>query len=297
MKNLLNIKTPWLGLALLCSTFPLHSKEVQNHGLLFEHWIGDTFFNGFRPEYTGKWDIPGEINQARGGIPVNPKAIKYGTPVDLGDALRQFDIAEPFWLVIGYWEQRQTQKHFVNIVAARVEPDTWRGLWQPITRADLEKLDALIKDRNLDYQEARKQAHALNNSSPFRDAVIRLHPKIDSKGQRRLQCSLSFQAVFKYLSPESDPSPVDPPSLWGVPFPGPIASPPRSFSQVTRRNADGSPVSSKTNFLIGISARRQLRFGLSDDPHTASNARRLGESHRTNDIQRLAVAQRWHLFD
>lgn len=137
----------------------LVAQEVQQHGLVFEKWVRDTFFDGYTPPgYTQKWDIPAEINTRHGGYPVNPKAIKYRTPVDLGDALRQFDINEPFILVIGYWVQESDEKRFVNIIAPLVTPDVMRRLWGEITRADLERLDTLIKDRSLDYRDVRQQA-------------------------------------------------------------------------------------------------------------------------------------------
>ena len=123
----------------------LIAQEVQLHGLVFEEWVRNTFFDGYVPPgYTQKWDIPAEINRTHGGLPVNPKAIKYKTPVDLGDALRQFDIEESFILVVGYWVQEGGEKRFVNIIAPVVTPEILRPLWGEVTRADLERLDALI---------------------------------------------------------------------------------------------------------------------------------------------------------
>lgn len=216
-----------LAFALVASVI---AQEVQHHGLVFEEWVDDTFFGGYRPPgYTQKWDIPAAINRDHGGLPVNPKAIKYRTPVDLGDALRQFDIDEPFILIIGYWVQEGDHKRIVNIVAPVITPATMRKLWGDITREDLVKLDTLIKDRSLDYREVRKQAQAMKKSPPFNTSIITLNPKIDSKGQRRLQCSLSFAKVFKYLAPDADDSIQEQPILWGVPFSDTIASKPRSF--------------------------------------------------------------------
>ncbi len=212
-----------------CSAAPLTAQEVQRHGLVFENWITNTFFGGYRPDYTGKWDIPAEINRDHGGIPVNPKAVRYRTAVDMGDALRQFDIDEPFLLVIGYWEQRGDFKLFVNIVAPRIEPETWRQLWHPIQRADLERLDALIKNRDMDYREVRRQALKMKNQPPFSDAIMVVNPKIDAHGQRRLQCSIRFNDIFRYLSPDQQSEPRESVELWGISFPGPIFSPPRRF--------------------------------------------------------------------
>lgn len=221
----------WLLPILFACALPLAAQEVQRHGLVFEQWIRDTFFDGYKPPgYTQKWDIPAEANTRHGGVPVNPKAAKFRTPVDLGDALRQYDIAEPFILVVGYWVQDGEEKRFVNIVAPRIEPEAWRKLWGPVARADLEKLDALIKDRSLDYREARKQAHAMKSAPPFSESVIVLNPKIDSQGQRRLQCSLRSDDLFKHLAPDAPQGAQKAPALWGVPFPGPVKSAPREFT-------------------------------------------------------------------
>jgi hypothetical protein len=206
------------------------AQEVQSHGLAFERWVCDTFFDGYRPSrYTQKWDIPAEANTRHGGLPVNPKAVKYGTPVGLGDALQQFDIDEPFILILGYWQQVGGEKRFVNIVAVTVTPEQWRKLWGSITRPDLEKLDAVIKDRSLDYREARRQAQALKRTAPYNQSLIVLNPKIDSKTQRRLQCSLRFKDIFTHLAPETDSSVQAEPVLWGVPVGEAVTSGPRSF--------------------------------------------------------------------
>jgi len=209
----------------------MYPREVQHHGLLFEHWIDDTFFDGYRaPHYTQKWDVPAAINQRHGGIPVNPKVAKYRGPVDLGDALRQFDIAEPFILVVGYWQQDGDRKRVVNIVAPRIDPVVWRRLWGPVTRADIERLDAVIKDRSLTPAQARAAARKIKNAPPFTESVIVFNPKIDSKTQRRLQCSLRFDDVFRHLAPEADRQPQNPPRLWDVAFPDLIESKPRAFA-------------------------------------------------------------------
>jgi hypothetical protein len=222
----------------LLALAPLNAPaaEVQIHGLAFEHWVRATFFDVYQPPgYTQKWDIPAEANRlpdpSLAGLPVNPKAVKFGAPVGLGDALRQFDIDEPFLLVLGYWEQPSPdRKRFVKILAPRIEPAVWRALWGPVTRADLERLDAVIKDRSLSPAEARRRARALKAAPPFSECVFVLNPKIDSKTQRRLQCSLRYEDVRKHLAPGSPPGPDATPSLWGVPFTGEINSAPRTFA-------------------------------------------------------------------
>ncbi len=213
------------------------AAEVQLHGLVFEHWVCDEFFSGYRPPgYTQKWDIPADANHlpdpTLAGLPANPKATKYRAPVGLGDALRQYDIAEPFLLILGYWEQPSPdEKVFVKILAPKVDPEIWRKLWGPVTRADLEKLDAVIKDRSLAPAEARRRAQQMKAKPPFSECIFVLNPKIDSKTQRRLQCSLRYEDVLKYLAPGATYAADATPALWGVPFPGSVASQPRAFTR------------------------------------------------------------------
>lgn len=214
-----------LILALLRIGLP--AQEVQRHGLIFENWICDTFFDGYRPTYTEKWDVPAAVNQSHGGIPVNPKMTKHGTPVYLGDALRQFDVNEPFWLIVGYWKQRGQKKEVTHILAARIEPQLWRKLWHPIMKKDLEHLDAAIKNRTLDYIEARRVAQEIKSMPPFTHAVVQMNPKIDSRGQRRLQCSLRFSDVVKFLDHEGVLKKNHHRILWGEEYPGELKSPPR----------------------------------------------------------------------
>lgn len=222
-----------LAAALLCvRVAPLEAQEVQQHGLAFETWVRDTFFAGYRPaSYTQKWDIPAAANRDHGGVPVNPKAAKYGAPVDLGDALRQHGIDEPFLLVIGFWEQAGEEKRFVNIVAPRIEPALWKKLWGPVTRQDLERLDAVVKDRSLTPEQARAAALKIKNAPPFTQSIIVVNPKIDSRTQRRLQCSLRFEDVFTHLAPGATSAAQARPGLWGVEFPAPVASRARAFAR------------------------------------------------------------------
>ncbi len=208
---------------------PAGRQEVQRHGVVFEEWIRNTFFAGYQPvDYTQRWDIPANVNTNHGGIPVNPKAAKWGAPVDLGDALRQFDIREPFLLIVGFWQQQGAVKRFVNVQAIRVEPEQWLQLWGSVTRADLERLDALIKDPSRDVLAVRREAQAMKRRPPFTEAVIQVNPKIDVK-QRRLQCSLRFGDFFGHLAPLADRAATNAPTLFGVALPAEVASPPREF--------------------------------------------------------------------
>jgi hypothetical protein len=212
----------------------LRAEEVQSHGVLFERWVRETFFAGYQPRSaTQLWDIPAEANTEHGDMPVNPKAIKFRAPVDLGDALRQFGVAERgehFLLLVGFWEQEGPVKKWVHAVNAEVTAEQYRALWSPITLKDLRKLDALVKDQSLSLEDARKQAQAMKQRPPFSKAIMQVNPKIDST-QRRLQCSLRFGDFFHFLAPEVEPLPQENPQLFGVALPENFISAPRALSR------------------------------------------------------------------
>jgi hypothetical protein len=205
--------------------------EVQSHGLMFEQWLRDTFFEGYQPQNpTQKWDVPAEVNKDHGRVPVNPKAAKHGAPVNLGDAWRQFEIDESFLLIVGFWEQvTPEEKRWTNVQAVTVTPELWAKLWRPVTKSDLERLIAVIKDKTLSLEEARARARSIKSKPPFTDAVIQVNPKIDAS-QRRLQCSLRFDDFFKHLAPAASPEPQARPKVFGVPVPTQFESAPRKMS-------------------------------------------------------------------
>jgi hypothetical protein len=140
--------------------------------------------------------------------------------VDLGDALLQYEIDEPFMLIIGFWQQEGDTKRLVNIVAPEISPERWRQLWGPVTYADLLKLDAVIKDTGPAIEETRRRVLQIKNAPPFTEAVIQVNPRIEDQGQRRLLCSIRFRDVFQHLAPGANPKPREHPALFGVEYPG-----------------------------------------------------------------------------
>jgi hypothetical protein len=174
--------------------------EVQLHGFDFENWIKQTFFANLTVSYSYKWDVPAEFNsleivpQEFRHLPVSIKTCKNRSPIGFGDALRQFKNDEDFLLIVGFWEQNGINKNFVSVEAVKITAQIWRNLFQPLTEKDLKLLDVTIKNKETHYAEVRKLAKEIKKSFPPTKMV--LNPKIDSKIQRRLQCSLPFNAFW-----------------------------------------------------------------------------------------------------
>lgn len=215
--------------------------EVQKHGFTFEKWVRDTLFGGYEGNYMQKWDVPPDqnkhpaIHSSHRALPVSIKTAGFGSPIGLGDALRQRSTDQPFVMIAGFWHQRtKTEKWFEAIGAAKFSAKAWASLWGTLTLERIAELDALVKDTSIRYDVVRRRAqewkalHADDSGSR-----IVLNPKIDSKTQRRVQCSLPFDVFWEFAGEE--PVRLDAPELYGIPFENPIVSRARTFKKKKAR--------------------------------------------------------------
>jgi hypothetical protein len=211
--------------------------EVQKHGFSFEEWVRNTFFDGYEGTYMQKWDIPPDRNDHHlipenlQGVPVSVKSAKYGSPIGLGDIIRQRSINHPFLMIAGFWKQRtEKEKWFEEIEAVLFTPETWESLWGSLTLEKITPTDSRIKDLNMHYTEARTIAREWKRLevAPSKSTIV-VNPKIDSKKQRRIQCSLPFNTFWHFAN--RAPKPSDSASLFGVEFLNPVISGARTFNR------------------------------------------------------------------
>ena len=206
--------------------------EVQLHGFDFENWIKKTFFADFSVSYSNKWDVPDEFNKLEivpkefRHLPVSIKTCKNRSPIGFGDAIRQFSVNEDFLLIVGFWEQSGANKNFVAVEATKIKAQNWKNLFQPLTEKDLKLLDSVIKNKGTHYSEVRKLAKEIKTSFPPTKMI--LNPKIDSKSQRRLQCSLPFGIFWNEFVKEESYKNIEC-ALFGERVPNPFVSSTRTF--------------------------------------------------------------------
>jgi len=211
--------------------------EVHHHGFSFEQWVRDTLFEGYSGNYTQKWDITPEVNNHRAippdwhHLPVSVKTAKFGSPIGLGDVLRQRKIVEPFILIVGFWRQRSpSEKWFEDIGWVKFTPNMWDSLWGSLSLDQLSEIDQIVKDTATHYTIVRKQAQqAKCLLAAASGSRIVINPKIDSKQQRRIQCSLPFQVFWQCVGREARVQ--EHPELFGFPFKNPVISSARTFNQ------------------------------------------------------------------
>ncbi|MDF1810944.1 MAG: hypothetical protein P1V20_01980 [Verrucomicrobiales bacterium] len=231
----LQFVTLWVSVFFLSNSSQLFAEEVQAHGVSFEKWIRDTFFDGYEGTYTQKWDVSAEANQSElspeKGIPISIKMVKYGSPIGLGDILRQRSLDHEFLMIVGFWQQKSaTEKWIVEVECLHIQPSAWNDLWGGLSADKLEILDELVKDMDVDYKTVRTQAQDWKKKVlPELNCKIVVNPKIGSTSQRRVQCSMPFKVFWALAGRE--PEPGDKAELFGKRFPNPIYSKPRTFNK------------------------------------------------------------------
>lgn len=215
------------------------SQARQQHGMDFEKWIKETFFENYlQTGYTDKWDALNVAFKSKysvlagsfQGLPVSMKSCKYGTSIGFGDAIRQYENTQDFLLIIGFWNASGNSKNYVAARAVKVSAQKWHQLFaEKVTPGELKKdalasettknkiykLDSIIK-KTTHFRHARTLAKAQKKEMPEIDII--LNPKIDSKNQRRLQCSLPFEVFWREFAKESA-SPNPDCTLWGEKVP------------------------------------------------------------------------------
>jgi hypothetical protein len=209
--------------------------EVQSHGFTFEKWVRDQFFGGYEGKYHQGWDIPAEYNTQQiipaefRHLPVSVKTAKLGSPIGLGDARRQRSIDSSFVMIVGFWKQRSPgEKWFEEIGATVFSQQSWSQLWGNLKLEDIQELDDMIKDLSIPHQQVREKAKKWKRDHFIRsDSEIVINPKIDSKNQRRVQCSLPFLS-WSQLFTDSEPPMAQ---LFGQKFENSLISYPRRFSK------------------------------------------------------------------
>lgn len=233
----------------------------QSHGLEIESRLREQFqrYNQdwlpshlpLETEYTARFDVPGYSDPYGRGIPTSIKSAKLrhaNALIGLADATRIADLVNfPLTrLLVALYQQQGDNKVFREVREYLVTGEEWRTLTGDVPAEALAAFNRALKlpEPGDARQVAREWKSHL--AEQFPDSKIRWNPKIDSKGQRRLQCSVHLRDVEAVIE-EMDRirvfgSPQDPPgfvrpehllpvseALWGadLTFPLVLHSPPR----------------------------------------------------------------------
>ena len=177
--------------------------EVQAHGNYFED-IKIRELTGFSKDeydsmkdngYTSSMDIVKGLYSDRD---VSVKTAK-GRKVDCGDILRRRSETE-YDIIIGVWDQVGDKKIFHTEYTFHIKPEHETLLWGKMSYEKLREFNDYIKsipEGRTAQQDTKVERQLLKTITEDANAQMKIHPKVDSKKQRRVQCSFNIDKLIK----------------------------------------------------------------------------------------------------
>lgn len=172
-------------------------KESQSHGFLFEEQVKSNiseYLNSITINYTNKWDIP----------PVSVKSFKYdiskeNNRIYFGSIENIYKIQDGFFLALIGYEQQGDIKKVVFSDFIFIDVKSLTKLKGSLTLNEIEELSTKLKSfKEGFHKEAREwYKDVLPEYKPKSEFQINF--KVDSKTQRRIQCSLSVEELYKSM--------------------------------------------------------------------------------------------------
>jgi hypothetical protein len=199
--------------------------ESQAHGFTWENQVANCF--GYTPEkkrYTAALDVPSEKNTVLPGVAISVKTAG-GKSVDMGDICRiwkETGSDAPLHLVVVFYNQEETTKKFrevveVNLTGARPL------LFGELTEEEITSYADYVKKMTKE-EAATKDYLTRGTALSARSGFLGVRPKVDSKKQKRVQCSFPNFEKFCKAHPDRVISTSTTPELRGMAIAGEIVS-------------------------------------------------------------------------
>tara|TARA_B100000427_G_scaffold95118_1_gene78372 strand:- start:730 stop:1335 length:606 start_codon:yes stop_codon:yes gene_type:complete len=177
--------------------------EVQQHGNYFEDLkikeltgYGKEEYDSFKSNgYTSSMDLVEGLYVDRN---YSIKTAK-GNKVDCGDILRRM-VEDDYNIVVGLWKQSGDNKIFHTEYTFNIKPEDMVKLWGNMKYEDVKDFDSFIKSipSGKEAQQTTKAERTSRKKTlADKNALMVIHPKVDSKNQRRVQCSFKIDQMIK----------------------------------------------------------------------------------------------------
>ena len=177
--------------------------EVQAHGNYYEDLktrqitgLSKAEYDALKENgYTSGMDI------MKGLMSAYDYSIKTskGNTVDCGDILRRRQETD-YNLVVGCYSQVGDNKVFYSEYTFYIRPEHEQKLWGKMNYNQLAEYVDYIKNIPAGreaQQETKTERTVLKNCIEDKNALFKIHPKVDSKKQRRVQCSVKMSDLMK----------------------------------------------------------------------------------------------------
>jgi len=177
----------------------------QLHGKKFEDLIkGCGLFSGSADGGrlpTAGFDIEARYDKLL-GLPTSIKSTGSNI-VGLSDGRSFFAISDKFRMLVGHYTQNGPHKVFKTIHEFILTPTILAELRDEVTLEDVVHFHNGLRLDSFpvgSHSEARQWARQRKVAIADKRSMITLNPKIDSKRQRRLQCSLRLSELIELCS-------------------------------------------------------------------------------------------------
>ena len=182
--------------------------EVQAHGIDFEDLIitqrtgmskkeYDKFKakNGFGTGYTSKFDI------AKGALSEVNTSVKStnSNTICCGDLIHRIEQKDNYTMLVGVYNQVEDYKCFHTQYEFFIQTEDYEKLWGDMTYDSVISFVNYVKSipEGPEGQEAAKlQTIKYKELVSDEKALFVINPKIDSKNQRRVQCSINLKKIL-----------------------------------------------------------------------------------------------------
>lgn len=177
----------------------------QQHGFIVEDLIKQEFerismFDGVPPpvvhtRYTARFDIPAHRDIYGKGMPTSIKSSKFRgqkTLVCLSDAVRICGLQDSpttMRLVVALYKQQGPEKLVSEVREYLMTPEEWGAIMGDVPVSVIEDFHTSLnqKDPKKARATAKEKKQQIAEDYP---SAMRWNAKVDSKNQRRLQCSV-----------------------------------------------------------------------------------------------------------
>ena len=173
----------------------MHGKSFENRiksaNGIFSYAAAD---RGRQPDE--RFDI-GRQDDNSLGIPTSVKTTGSET-IFLSDARKFWESIDyaPYRVIVGRYKQADNIKRFYKISMFIIKPEHKGMLFGTVERDEIRLFhEGLTEFEFGEHEAAREFAREQKSQLQNRLGEVKLNPKIDSRTQRRLQCSIHFDAV------------------------------------------------------------------------------------------------------
>ena len=177
--------------------------EVQSHGNDYEDFVIKRITGLSKGEYDklkGNGGYTSSMDIVKGLLSDKDRSVKTakGNKVDCGDILRRMRETE-YEIVVGQYRQDGGNKIVHTEYVFNIKPEDYTKLWGNMKYELVEEFDQYVKSipKTREGQQSTKAERTeRKNKIACKDALMVIHPKVDSKSQRRVQCSFKIDQMI-----------------------------------------------------------------------------------------------------